>query len=217
MKLVVAWLAALAIAVISSTSCSINHRSGDYECTLQTDCEPGRLCIGNYCVVPGGGPIDAPKNTDGPRTDGSIDGPPNVCPPQCTSCDNPSKTCVIDCNLTSCTGNQPIVCPTGWGCKIGCTTNNACASGINCNGAKSCEITCSGQGSCRMLECGTGDCNVQCIGQNSCRGVNCGNSCACDVTCSTNASCEFLTCSDPLCDPFGKGCTSSGPNCDSCP
>jgi hypothetical protein len=217
MKLVVAWLAALAIAVISATSCSINHRSGDYECTLQTDCEAGRLCIGNYCVLPGGGPIDAPKG-DGPRTDGSpIDGPPANCPAQCTSCDNPSKTCVIDCNLTNCTGNAAIVCPTGWGCKIGCTTNNSCVNGVNCNGAKSCEITCTGQGSCRNIECGTGDCDVKCQAQNSCRGIDCGDSCACDVSCAFNASCEFLTCSDPTCDPLGRGCSSNGLNCDTCP
>ncbi|MBA3452729.1 MAG: hypothetical protein H0T42_06550 [Deltaproteobacteria bacterium] len=217
MKLVVAWLATLAFAVISSTSCSINHKSGDFECTVQTDCDRTRQCIGGYCIVPGG-VIDGPKMIDAPKKDAPIDSPMFVCPPQCTSCVEGSKTCTVDCGVTSCTGNQPIVCPSGWNCAILCSTNNACANGVNCDSAKSCAITCSGQGSCRNIQCGDGDCEVKCQGQNSCRGVDCSDSCACDVTCAFNSSCEFLTCSSQACDPLGRGCSSlPAATCDTCP
>lgn len=218
MKLVVAWLTALALTVIASSSCSINHKSGDYVCTVQADCEPGRLCLNGYCIVPGG-VIDAPKLTDAPKRDAPqmIDSPMNVCPPQCTSCAEGSKTCTIDCGLTNCNGNNPIVCPTGYNCAILCSTNNACANGIDCGSAASCAITCSGAGSCRNIECGTGDCDVKCQGQNSCRGIDCGDSCACDVSCAFNSSCEFLTCSSQQCDPVGRGCSSLPPGCDTCP
>jgi len=215
MKLIVAWLAVLSFTVISAGSCTIRHKSGDYECTTQTDCETGRQCLGGYCVVPGGGPIDAPKTNDGPRTDGPQPDS-SMCPAQCTSCAN-GKVCNIDCGSTNCTGNNAIVCPSGWNCAILCSTNNSCANGINCGGAASCAVTCSGQGSCRNIECGAGACDVKCEGSNSCRGVVCSNSCACDVSCGTAAACEFLTCSSIQCDPFGKGCTSIGPTCDTCP
>lgn len=217
MKLVIAWLAALSIALISSSSCSINHRSGEFECTLQTDCDSGRLCLNGYCIVPGGS-IDAPKTADAPRKDApmTIDAPMNACPPQCTSCGD-GKTCTIDCGMTNCTGNQPIVCPSGYNCAILCSTNNACANGINCDSAESCTITCSGSGSCRNIQCGPGDCDVKCQGQNSCRGIDCTDSCACDVSCAFNAACDFLTCSSQQCDPLGKGCSSLLPGCDTCP
>ena len=215
MKLVVACLAAVALVVITASSCSVEHKSADYVCTLQTDCTPGRLCVSGYCIVPSG-MVDAPKNPDGPRTDSPvvIDSP--TCPPQCTSCNVAAKTCTVDCGVTNCTGNAAIVCPTGYNCAILCTTNNACGAGINCETAASCSITCSGQGSCRGIDCGTGDCDVKCQGQNSCRGVDCSNSCACDVTCAFNASCEFVTCNHLQCD-IGRGCTSAGAICDTCP
>ncbi len=217
MKLVMTWLAALTIVLISSSSCSINHRSGEFECTVQADCDLARQCLNGYCVVPGG-VIDAPKTIDGPRKDAPmmIDSPMTVCPPQCTSCGD-GKTCTIDCGMTNCNGNQPIVCPSGYNCAILCSTNNACSNGINCNDAQSCAITCSGAGSCRNVDCGSGPCDVKCQGQSSCRGIDCSNSCACDVSCAITASCDFLTCSDPQCDPLGRGCTSGAPGCDNCP
>lgn len=217
MKLILTWLAVLCVAAITAGSCSIDHKSGEYECTKQADCQTGRQCIGGYCVVPGG-VVDAKPMTDGPKADARpIDAPMDFCPPQCTSC-GPDKTCNIDCGMTNCNGNSAIVCPAGYNCSITCSTNNACANGIDCSAATSCAITCGGQGSCRGIECGTGDCDVKCTGQNSCRGVDCGDSCACDVSCALNSACEFLTCSSPLCDPIGRGCTSMGSaSCDTCP
>ncbi len=216
MKLVVAWFAALSLAVVSTSSCSINHRSGEFACTVQADCDAARQCLNGYCIVPGG-VIDAPKTIDAPKRDAPmmIDSPMTVCPPQCTSCGE-GKTCKIDCGLTNCTGNQPIVCPSGYNCAILCSTNNACTNGINCGAAASCAITCSGASSCRNVDCGDGHCDVKCQGQGSCRGIDCSNSCACDVTCALTASCDFLTCSSSQCDPLGRGCTSMAPGCDTC-
>lgn len=219
MKLVVVWFAALAFTVMSSSSCSINHKSGDYECKVQADCEAGRLCLNAYCIVPGG-VIDAPKLVDAPKRDAPpmIDSPMmNMCPPQCTSCSAGSMTCTIDCALGNCTGNQPVVCPAGWNCAILCSTNNACSNGIDCADAASCAITCSGASSCRNIDCGNGHCDVKCQGQNSCRGIDCSNSCACDVSCALNSACDFLTCSSQQCDPLGRGCSSLAPGCDTCP
>ena len=164
MKIVLAWLAIICVALISAGSCSINHKSGEYECTKQADCDTGRQCIGGYCIVPGGA-VDA-KTIDGPKADARlIDAPNSDCPPQCTSCNTGSKTCNIDCGLTNCNGNSAIVCPAEYSCAITCSTNNSCSAGIDCTAAKSCAITCGGQGSCRGIECGTGDCDVKCTGQ----------------------------------------------------
>lgn len=215
MKLVVAWLSVLVLASISAGSCSINHRSGEFECSKQSDCPDGRVCTGGYCVVPGG-TVDAPKS-DGPAIDGTPgDGPMNNCPPQCTSCDQGSHTCKIDCAVTSC--NSQVVCPTGWNCDVACTVSNSCRSGVKCPaGANSCNITCSGTGSCRSLECGTGKCDVACTGSMSCRGVDCGNSCGCDVKCGPGATCEAVQCTAFQCDT-GLGCSSMVvPSCRTCP
>lgn len=218
MKLVLAWLAALVVAGLTAASCSINHRSGEYECVSQADCKDGRVCTGGYCIVPGGVGIDAPAPGDGPRPDGPPDAPQNVCPAQCSSCNTTAKTCKIDCAVTNCTGSQPIVCPQGWSCEILCTTANSCRAGINCINAKDCNITCSGTQSCRTLVCGTGPCDIECTGTSSCRGINCSNSCACDVTCGDAALCEQVTCSDFTCrDQLNGGCTSQRIGCETCP
>ena len=52
MKLVIAGAfvtVAIALAAIT-TSCSINHRSDQYACTVNTDCTGGRVCENGYCV-----------------------------------------------------------------------------------------------------------------------------------------------------------------------
>ena len=215
MKLVIAWLTALVLAAISAGSCSINHRSGEFQCDKQSDCESGRTCTGGFCVVPGG-TVDAPKG-DGPTGDGPpSDTPMNMCPAQCTSCVQASKTCKIDCAVTSC--NSAVVCPPGWNCEVACTVANSCRSGVTCPpSGNSCNITCSGTGSCRMIDCGTGKCDVNCSGSQSCRGVDCTGSCGCDVKCPIGASCEAVTCTSFQCDT-GLGCSSTlTPNCESCP
>jgi len=206
MKIVLAWLAIVCLALISAGSCSIDHKSGEYECTKQADCDTGRQCIGGYCVVPGG-VVDAKPMNDGPKIDARpIDAPMDFCPPQCTSC-GPENTCKIDCGQTNCNGNNAIVCPTGFDCAITCSTNNACANGINCGTAKSCAITCGGQGSCRNIECGTGDCDVKCTGQNSCRGVDCGDSCASSATRSAAAARRRARPAIPARSPLGAAST----------
>lgn len=215
MKLVVAWLSVLVLAAISAGSCAINHKSGEFECSKQSDCGNDRVCTGGYCVVPGG-TVDAPKS-DGPMTtDAPTDGSMNACPPQCTSCSTSTHTCKIDCAVTSC--NSQVVCPPGWNCDVACSVANSCRSGVTCPAqGNSCNITCSGTGSCRSLECGTGKCDVACTGSMSCRGVNCGNSCGCDVKCGAGASCEAVQCTSFQCDT-GLGCSSMlVPSCETCP
>ena len=34
-------------------ACSIQHRSDEYACTKQADCNNGRICTDGLCVVPG--------------------------------------------------------------------------------------------------------------------------------------------------------------------
>lgn len=218
MKLVVAWLAVLVVAIAMAGSCSINHKSSEYECSGPSDCDPfpGRTCVNGFCVTGSGG-IDASTDgplIDGPR-DGAIDG--TTCPAQCTSCREPQHECVIDCATNSC--NNQVVCPVGWNCTIGCSTTNSCTSGIDCSSAKSCNIVCSGNSSCRNLDCGQGKCNVTCSGKSSCRDMDCSDSCACDIQCAggTNAaSCEGNTC--PIgCPGIGPGRCSSVPlGCNTC-
>ena len=219
MKLVIAWLAAVVVAIAMSGSCSINHKSSEYECSAPSDCDPfpGRSCVGGFCVTPGG-PIDASGDA-GPLIDGPKDGAPDgtVCPAQCTSCREDRHECVIDCATTSC--NNQVVCPPGWNCTIGCTTTNSCTAGIDCTDAKSCTVVCSGTSSCRDLAGGQGKCNVTCSGKSSCRDMDCSDSCGCDITCAggTNAaSCEGTSC--PLgCPGIGFGrCSSQPPGCNTC-
>ncbi len=215
MKLAALWIALSAIFVVTfgASSCSINHRSGDYTCSKQQDCSAGRICTDGFCVLQtqldSGVKMDAPK----PPPDAS-DG----CPSVCTSCDTNAKTCVVDCAVNPSICNGPVVCPTGYACDVRCTTSNACRNGVNCLSSTSCTVTCSGSESCRNIACGTGKCSVDCSGTGSCRGVGCAQSCACDVTCHINASCTSLTCPSGC---FGGtqfgGCTSLAPGCNTCP
>jgi hypothetical protein len=223
MKNVAAWLTAplcfFGIAIAAASSCSINHKSSEYECALPSDCDayPGRSCVNGFCVT-SSGPIDAPPTDTNPpdgSTDGGVDA--GVCPPQCTSCRFDRKECIIDCATTSC--NSEVVCPTGWNCTIGCSTTNSCTSGIDCSNSLSCTVVCSGNGSCRDLECGEGKCNVTCSGKGSCREMDCSDSCACDISCAGGvnaASCEGNTC--PFgCPGLGFGrCSSAAPGCNTC-
>lgn len=216
MKLALAWLVAVAIALAMAGSCTINHKSDAYACTSQADCEADRACVTGYCVLDSTpidagrdtGPIDAPH--DGRPSDGG-----GLCPAGCTSCDQGTHTCNIDCALTSCSAE--IKCPTGWACNIGCTTPYSCRSGIDCTDATSCTINCSGPNTCRGLDCGSGACKVTCTGSASCRNTDCGDSCACDITCATGSYCAETTCPLGCSTGFGR-CTSTAiPNCNTCP
>ena len=164
MKLVVAWLAVVALAVITAGSCSVNHRSGDYACTAPGDCRDGRVCVDNFCVAPGTTPIDASR-ADAPTPQPDA----NLCPAQCSSCNVAAKECKIDCAVKSCVGTQ-IVCPQGWNCDVLCSTPNSCRSttqgspAVICTGTLSCNVTCTGNSSCRNVACGLGPCNVDCSG-----------------------------------------------------
>jgi hypothetical protein len=212
MKWIFVWfgLAAFVIAAAAS-SCSINHRSGPYECETTADCDAGRTCSEGLCVLGGGGDggiFDGPKR-DAPPPDAAM------CPPQCTSCGG-NKTCVIDCAAGANCGPQ-IVCPTGFNCDIRCSTDASCRNGVNCSSAASCTLTCAGRSSCRGVQCGGGACNVSCTGYNSCESVLCGNSCACDVKCGSSSSCLTVQCPLAQCDT-GRGCSSTVfPFCNTCP
>ena len=210
--LVATWLATLAVITAAGAgSCSVDHRSGDFECEKDADCAGNRRCVEGFCEPGPGGDPDA-------RGDGGPDAfrPPDadVCPPICTSCDPGQMTCTIDCQETDC--DQAIGCPTGWSCNILCNTKQACRSGVFCNTATACDITCSAGDTCRNVQCGDGPCRVTCSGFNSCRGVDCGTSCACDVICTGSQSCwDSIFCTDFSCDT-GLGCSSSLPGCASC-
>lgn len=221
MKIVMVWLCALGLAFVTASSCSIDHKSNDFQCTQQADCASGRECIDGYCVVPGGVILDAPRppgdtstQPDAPQP--PIDAPQNLCPPQCSSCNPSSMECTIDCEVTNCV-NTTLVCPTGWNCDIDCNVNNSCRNGINCGNAASCDITCSGAGSCRQIVSGPGPMELECTGQGSCRNVNCDASCACDIDCGDGAECSQLTCSSFTCGTLPRGCTSQRQGCETCP
>jgi hypothetical protein len=211
MKRVFVWLALASITVaVAAASCSINHRSTQFECDTTQDCDPGRMCSEGLCVMPGGGDggIDAKK-----------DGPPDssACPSQCSTCPS-SKVCVIDCAAGAACGSL-VTCPAGFNCDIRCNTDNACRNGVNCNAAAGCTLQCTGRSSCSGVTCGPGPCNVSCLGASSCATVSCGLSCACDVNCpfATNGSCLSVTCNRLQCDT-GRGCSSTvSPTCNTCP
>ncbi|MBA3540722.1 MAG: hypothetical protein H0T79_14015 [Deltaproteobacteria bacterium] len=211
------WLALAAFATLlglaGATSCSINHRSGDYACDKPADCSPDRVCSGGYCISTGQlvdapvAKIDAERRPDAPA--------PDVCPPACTSCNAGQLECTIDCSKPGSNCGQAITCPVGWSCEIDCKTDLACRSGVNCLGSTACHVRCSGNGACRNVACGSGPCNVECSGQNSCsQGVTCGHSCECDVSCTgiglQTCSSQGIPCGDYACDDIvDYGCNST--------
>ena len=217
MKVVVAWLCLVALALVIAGSCSIKHPSEQYECQENADCAElgdGRVCSEGLCVVPGGGMMDAA--IDGPKTDGLPPDAPQVCPSMCTSCNFEKKECTMDCNQNANLCANQMTCPTGWTCNIKCNTPSSCRMGINCMTATACNVECSGSFSCRNVVCGPGACDVKCTGSNACSGISCGQSCACDVACGVGASCFNVICTKPVCDT-GLGCSSTPPTCNTCP
>lgn len=216
MKVVVAWLCLVALAIVTAGSCSIKHASEQYECETTADCvELGsdRVCSEGVCVVPGNGKdaaIDGPRPIDAPP-DGSL-----ICPMQCTSCNVQKKECVIDCNQAPTACAAQITCPVGWACNVKCNTPSSCRMGVSCVPSTSCNVECTGNFACRNIACGTGPCNVTCSGSNSCSGIACNSSCACDVACDNDASCFNVTCTKPQCDT-GLGCSSLPAGCETCP
>jgi len=194
--------------MIVLAACSIQHRSDEYACNKPADCNNGRTCVDNFCVVPGGTTADAAKTDGAPHIDASS------CPPGCSTCNVTQKTCTIDCQSSNCTGQ--VACPAGYKCDIKCDSDNACRNGVDCTAALSCNITCSSGGSCRNVQCGLGPCDVACTGTGSCRSVACNASCACDVTCTGAQSCSSgIQCSSLACQA-GLGCTSVPTVCHSC-
>lgn len=213
-KRIFVWFALASFAVAAAAaSCSINRRSGQFECADTSDCDPGRVCSEGLCVASDVVPPDGPK----PPPDAARPDAPTVCPPQCTSCTD-GKVCLIDCAAAGTNCNAQITCPTGFHCDIRCTVADRCRSGINCTGATSCTLLCSGRATCRGVQCGTGRCDVTCTGQNSCENVNCSMSCACDVkNCSiANGSCQNAMC-PAQCTIFPRGCSSMAAGCNDCP
>jgi len=201
MKLAACWLLGFALVA----SCSVSHRSGDFACENQADCASGRTCMDGFCVA-----LQADASVPGDASVPVDGGPPvdaNLCPSQCTSCSNDTKTCNIDCRLNGGACNGPLKCPEGWNCNLLCSTTNSCRNGVTCPAGRSCTITCSGRQSCSKFACGTGQCNVDCTGQESCTDVSCGPACACDITCGLNAACTNLTCKSRDCN-LPRGCTS---------
>ncbi|MGE0872836.1 MAG: hypothetical protein AB7P03_30050 [Kofleriaceae bacterium] len=202
-----ATLGIASVGALAIASCSIDHRSGELQCTSQSDCTSDRVCRDGYCVGGGGNPRDAVADSSAPDA--------LLCPPQCSSCNLAAKSCTIDCAVTSCTGNAAIVCPVGWACNVTCSVQSSCRNGVVCAGATACKVQCSGVASCRNVQCGMGPCEVSCTGPQSCRGVACGTSCACDVDCEITADCEDVSCTNIACTSIG-GCRSSQFGCNTC-
>ena len=199
-------VALFAGTVVMATSCSVTHKSGDYACTKQSDCNQGRQCVEGFCVISGA--VDA--STDSPRGDA------NQCPAQCTSCNTGTHTCTIDCSAGNSNCGSKVSCPANWNCDVMCNANNSCRNGVSCTGSTSCNVTCSAQNACQNVVCGAGKCQVECSGPSSCKGVTCSNSCACDVTCNGSQSCgDSIQCTAAACK-VGFGCSSLLPNCHSC-
>jgi hypothetical protein len=216
-------VAVAAVAVLGN--CSINHRSQDFACGQGNTCSgtlAGRVCVGGYCVEPGG--IDAAipdgNGIDSGNGPDAGSGSGSGCPDTCTSCDG--TTCTIDCGKTSATSEctKPITCPAGFACNVECNVEGTCRAGINCTNATSCTISCSSANTCHEITCGAGSCDVMCTGSDSCHGVDCNDSCACNVTCPLldQESCVNVTCSTGQSDDctLGTGCTSTPQGCDTC-
>lgn len=202
-------LAALIAFAVSMPACDVTHKSGEYACSKNTDCDSGRICNEGFCIV-STPVVDAPRG-DGPRGDAMG----SSCPPGCTTCNVMQKTCTINC-MSGANCTNTVTCPPGFKCDILCNTDNSCRNGINCQMSQACNVECTGRQSCQGVQCGAGPCDVACMGVASCKGVSCGSSCACDVTCTGNQSCgSSVLCSSPACDT-GSGCTSLPLFCNSC-
>ena len=220
MKLVIAWLSLIALALVAAGSCSIKHSSEQYECETNADCADlgdNRVCSEGLCVIPGGNGKDASLG-DANKTDAPGDAA-LVGPPQCTSCNLGKKECLVDCQADSdpMTCVNQIVCPPGFSCLVKCNTPSSCRMGVNCQGTTDCAVECTGSFSCRNVACGAGPCAVTCSGNNSCSGISCGQSCACDVKCAAGvASCFNVVCTKQVCDT-GLGCSSEPQTCNTCP
>lgn len=196
MKFSATWIMIAVLALCAG--CAINHRSGDYACGSQSDCNSGRECINGFCIVPG-----------------SIDASADGCPSRCSSCNLATHTCSIDCAVTSCAAK--VACPVGWACAVKCNVDGACSNGVSCAGTTSCSVDCSAKNTCSDVACSTGKCAVNCAGERSCRAVKCNSSCACDVKCSGARSCDALQCYPAQCTTAQPaGCTALSINCHTC-
>lgn len=197
------------VAVLAFVAaCNVNHKSEQYACTKNLDCDPERVCNDGFCVQTGT-IVDAARG-DAPKGDAGM----TNCPPGCSTCNVQQKTCTIDCMTANCTNT--VSCPAGYKCEILCNTENSCRNGVNCQQSASCTVECSGKQACANVTCGAGPCDVACSGTQSCKGVSCGSSCACDVVCTGNQSCgEAIQCSSFACRS-GSGCTSEPLVCHSC-
>lgn len=174
---------ALAIAaLVVASSCLVNRRSEDFECTSQAQCDPlGRVCTEGFCVKPD-------------------------CPDGCDTCDPVAMSCGIDCSTSNKCGGT-VSCPAGYDCTIQCTGVNAC-NDIRCeDGARSCAITCSGNNACDNITCAGGAaCTVTCS-DGECSSVDCVDACSCELICPTG-TCAGASC--PQTDA-GADCIGTAP------
>lgn len=151
------------------------------------------------------------------RTDGSPpgDGPPaQQCPAFCSTCEEATGRCQIDCQAQSCSN---IICPAGFECTLQCQGDGACAAGdISCTG--SCVINCDGDAACETItvRCGGDECSIFCVGKDACdNGVHC-DATSCAVLCSGSFACEDgggACCNSA---PCGSRCTAQNGGLCSC-
>ena len=184
-------LAAVVAIVVASTSCLVNTRSKEFECSMSSQCEPGRTCDNGFCVL-----ID--------------------CPADCDTCNVETMECLIVCNDAN--GCRSIECPSDFHCTIACTGTNACDE-VDCQRSASCNVMCSGSNTCADVICGDNECTVTCNGTNACESVDCASSCRCDLTCGAN-SCTTTSCpmaGATECTVDGTACSSNfAPGCNTC-
>jgi hypothetical protein len=206
--------------LVMLVGCTFEKRSSELSCMVPSDCDPGRTCVGGWCVE-GGSPDGG---NDGPIVDADPDAPdappvPDsgpfdafVCPAGCSSCLD--DLCVITCV----TGSEPlcstglVTCPAGSKCKAECNGSGVCSLGVDCSSAATCRIECGGTNSCAgPITCGAGPCVLECQ-NNSCNGgIDCSASCMCMPTCGSGSCTTPPTC-PALCD-MGNSCKFTGPDC----
>jgi hypothetical protein len=130
---VVTAMVATVMVTIALAGCSVDRRSSAFACEGTPDCSGGRVCVDQFCVVPGSG-----SGSDG------------ACPKDCTRCEG--GTCYLDCTEEDCINFD---CPSGWKCNITCGQDR-CVN-VDC-GTSDCDVQCDGNDACTDVDCGTGRC-----------------------------------------------------------
>ena len=206
-------LASLARPRIADRSprCSIHHRSDEYACTKNTDCDTRPHCDDGFCVV-AGHQIDAPTRIDGPTRRRRRR---QQLPARLHDVQLAQKTCTIDCQQRELHRHGHL--PRRLQVRHPVQHRQLVPQRRQLPRGRVVQRRVQRRSSrAENVAVRRGPCDVSCSGQQSCRGVSCNNSCACDVACTGNQSCSTRhQCSRSRADS-GLGCTSVPALCHSC-